>query len=172
MVETIQQIQKTQTQIKGPSTSTGGWNTTWSNMLNTNHVEAQKYQEVVNSQEKLIIVKKIFLNINRQMLEISYILSLGQLLKIAPELKRYLWQKLKLEKTQNVSRTTTNKQVGFSVLEIGTTIVAINNHIQLFKYRLGKIQQRMCCWMEGLELILRYKLEFSVFWKYDKLRYV
>ncbi len=28
MVETIQQIQKTQTQIKGPSTSIEGWNTT------------------------------------------------------------------------------------------------------------------------------------------------
>ncbi len=106
------------------------------------------------------------------MLETSYILSLGQLLEIAPELKKYLWQKLKLKKTQNVSRTTTNKQVGFSVLEIGTTIVAINNHIQLFKYRLGKIQQTMCCWMEGLEIIFKYKFEFSVFWKYDKSRYV
>jgi hypothetical protein len=28
MVETIQQIQKTQTQIEGPSTSMEGWNTT------------------------------------------------------------------------------------------------------------------------------------------------
>jgi phage terminase small subunit len=32
MVETIQQIQKTQTQPKGPSTSMEGWNTTWSSM--------------------------------------------------------------------------------------------------------------------------------------------
>jgi hypothetical protein len=32
------------------------------------------------------------------MLETSYILNLGQLLKIALKLKKYLWQKLKLEK--------------------------------------------------------------------------
>jgi hypothetical protein len=35
------------------------------------------------------------LDIGKQMLETSYILSLGQLLKIALELKRCLWQKLK-----------------------------------------------------------------------------
>jgi hypothetical protein len=33
------------------------------------------------------------------MLETRYTLNLNQLLKIAPELKRYIWQKLKLEKT-------------------------------------------------------------------------
>jgi len=53
---------------------------------------------------------------------------LGQLFKIAPKLKKYMWQKLKLEKTRNVSKATTNKQVGSSILEVGTTIVAIDNH--------------------------------------------
>ncbi len=53
----------------------------------------------MNSQEKLITIKGIFLNIGKQMLETNYTLNLGQLLKIALELKRYLWQKLKLEKT-------------------------------------------------------------------------
>jgi hypothetical protein len=42
MVETIQQIQKTQTQTKGPSTSMEGWNTTWLGIPKTIHVEAQK----------------------------------------------------------------------------------------------------------------------------------
>jgi hypothetical protein len=41
------------------------------------------------------------------MLEISYTMSLGQLFKIAVELKRYIWQKLKLNKTHNVNKTTT-----------------------------------------------------------------
>jgi hypothetical protein len=36
------------------------WNATWLGMPNTTHVEASKYQEVVNSQENLIIIKKIF----------------------------------------------------------------------------------------------------------------
>jgi hypothetical protein len=41
------------------------WNTTWLGMPNIIFVEAQKSQEVVNSKEKLIIVEKIFLNINK-----------------------------------------------------------------------------------------------------------
>ncbi len=60
MVEIIQQIQKTQTQTEGPSTSMEGWNTTWPKMPNTTPVDAQKSQEVMNSQGKLIIVKEIF----------------------------------------------------------------------------------------------------------------
>jgi hypothetical protein len=51
--------------------------------------------EVVNSQEKLITIKEIFLNISKQMLKTSYTLNLQQLLKIAHELKIYLWKKLK-----------------------------------------------------------------------------
>jgi hypothetical protein len=53
----------------------------------------------VNWIEKLNIVKEIFLDIGKQILETSYTLNLGQLLKITPKLKRYIWQKLKLKKT-------------------------------------------------------------------------
>jgi hypothetical protein len=60
------------------------------------------------------------------MLETSYTLNLGQLFKIAHELKWYLWQKLKPKKTQNVSTTTKDKQVGSLVLEIGIVVVTIN----------------------------------------------
>jgi hypothetical protein len=60
----------------------------------------------VNSQEKLITIKEIFLDIGKHMLETSYTLSLGQVLKIVPEFKKNLWPKLKLKKTQNVSKTT------------------------------------------------------------------
>jgi len=34
---------------------------------------------------------------------------------------------LKLEKTQNVNKTTTNKQVGSLVLELGIVVIAIDN---------------------------------------------
>ncbi len=57
-VETIQQIQKTQTQIEGPSTSMEGWNTTWLGMPNIIFVEAHKYHEVVNSQENFLNIGK------------------------------------------------------------------------------------------------------------------
>jgi hypothetical protein len=46
-------------------------------------------------------IAKIFLDISKQMLKTSYTLNLGQLLKIALELKRYTWQKLKLKKNSN-----------------------------------------------------------------------
>jgi hypothetical protein len=39
---------------------------------------------------KFIYVKEIFQDINKQMLETSYTLNLGQLFKIAPNLKRYM----------------------------------------------------------------------------------
>jgi hypothetical protein len=67
------------------------------------------------------------------MRETSYILNLGQLLKIAHELKRYFWQKLKLKKIHNLNRATTNKQVNFLVPKVGTTIVTINNHMVIIQ---------------------------------------
>jgi hydroxylamine reductase (hybrid-cluster protein) len=72
------------------------------------------------------------------MLETSYTLSLGQLLVIAPDLKRYLWQKLKLEKTQNSSKATTEKQVGSSITKVGTVVIALNNHMALIQIHIGK----------------------------------
>jgi hypothetical protein len=73
-------------------------------MPNTTLVETQKSQEIMNSQGKLITIKEIFIDIGKHMLETSYILNLRQLLKIAPELKRSPWQKLKPKKTQNVNK--------------------------------------------------------------------
>jgi hypothetical protein len=92
----------------------------------------------VNSQEKLITVEEIFLEISKQMLETSYTLNLGQLLKIALELKRYLWKKLKPKTTQNVNRATTYKQVGLLVLEVGTSTIAIDNHMAIIQVQIGK----------------------------------
>ncbi len=54
-----------------------GWNTTWLKLPNATLIKTQKYQEVVISQEKLITIEKIFQDINKQMLETSYILKLG-----------------------------------------------------------------------------------------------
>ncbi len=53
-------------------------------------------------------------------------------------LKIYLWKKLKPKKTQSVSKVTTNKQVGFLIPKVGTTIVAINNHMAVIQVQIGK----------------------------------
>jgi hypothetical protein len=76
-----------------------GCNTTWPGMSNTTLVEAQKSLKVVSSQEKMITIKEIFLDIGKQMLETSYTLNLGQLFKITHELKKNICQKPKLKKT-------------------------------------------------------------------------
>jgi hypothetical protein len=60
------------------------------------------------------------------------------LLKIAPELKKYVWQKLKLEKNQNVNRTTINKQVGSLVIEVRTSTIVIDNHMVVIQVQIGK----------------------------------
>jgi len=83
----------------------------------------------VNSQRKLITIEEIFLDISKQMLKTSYTLSLRHLLKTTLELKIYLWQKLKPKKIQNVNKVTIEKQVGFSIPKVRTTIVVIANHM-------------------------------------------
>ncbi len=94
MVEIIQQLQKTQSTNEGSSTSLKGWNMMWSDMPNTTpSIKCEKPQEYVVSQNKLILVEKIFQDINRQMLETNYTLNLGQLLKIVHELNKYLQKK-------------------------------------------------------------------------------
>jgi hypothetical protein len=45
MLETIQQIQKTPTHTKRPSTSTEGQNTTWLGMPNTTHVHEKNLKK-------------------------------------------------------------------------------------------------------------------------------
>jgi hypothetical protein len=41
-----------------------GWNATWLSMPNNKPIDTQKFQEVVNSRGKLIIVEEIFLDIS------------------------------------------------------------------------------------------------------------
>ncbi len=69
-------------------------------------------------------------------------MNLGQLLKIVHELKRYLWQKLKSKKIQNVSKKTIEKQVGSLVTQVKTTIVTIDNHMEIIQVQIGKYNKR------------------------------
>jgi hypothetical protein len=45
---------------------------------------------------------------------------------------------LKPEKTQNVSKATTDKQVGSSIVEVGTVALAIDNHMAIIQVQIGK----------------------------------
>jgi hypothetical protein len=63
---------------------------------------------------------------------------LGHLFKIAPKLKRYFWQKLKPEKTQNLSIATINKQVISLISKVGTIVVTTNNHMTIIQVQIRK----------------------------------
>jgi Ethanolamine utilization protein EutJ (predicted chaperonin) len=55
------------------------------------------------------------------------------LLKIVHDLKKYLWKKLKLKKTQNLSIVTIDKQVGSLVPKVRTTIVVMDSHMAIIQ---------------------------------------
>jgi hypothetical protein len=63
------------------------------------------------------------------MLETNYTLNLGQLLKMTPKLKKYLWQIMKLDKPWNVTKVVIEKILSSVVLKVATTIIAIDNHM-------------------------------------------
>ncbi len=71
----------------------------------------------------------------------------------------------KLNKTLNVNRATTKKQVGFSILKVWTTIVAIDNHLVVIKVwiRNNTIEDLLLDGGYGVNIItkqLRLKLVF------------
>ncbi len=66
------------------------------------------------------------------------------MLKIVLEVKRYIWQKLKPQKTHNISKTIIEKQVGSLIPKVGTTIVAINNHMAIIQVHFGKNTVKRC----------------------------
>ncbi len=47
---------------------------------------------------RIMSMEQLFQDISKQMMEITYTLRLGQLLKIAPYINEYMWQKMKPKK--------------------------------------------------------------------------
>ncbi len=81
-----------QTTSEGSSMPMDGWNTIWPHMPDiTPSLEIHKLQESIVPQSRLKLVEETFQDINKQMLETSYTLNLGQLLFFVFKLKRYLW---------------------------------------------------------------------------------
>jgi hypothetical protein len=67
------------------------------------------------------------------MLETSYTLNLGQLIKITPNLKKYLWHKMKTNKPHMNIEVMNEKVTTFVVLSISIIVVAINNHVAIIQ---------------------------------------
>ncbi len=93
-------------------------------------IEPTKSQEIFStSPSKFIYVEEIFQDINKQMLETSYTLNVGYLLKLAPNLKKYMWQELKSNKPQINIKPIIDMSTMFIIPNISTTIIIIDNHM-------------------------------------------
>jgi len=69
------------------------WDTSWARLLevevSTEPIVPQNLSIIPNN--KIMSMEQIFQNINKQMMETTYTLRLGQLLQIAPNLEKYMW---------------------------------------------------------------------------------
>jgi hypothetical protein len=75
------------------------------------------------------------------MMETTYTLRLGQLLKITPDLKKYMWQKLKLEKPNISSKVISKPSVATVVesrSEISNVAIESNNQMVVTQVQVGK----------------------------------
>jgi hypothetical protein len=94
-----------------------------------------------NPINKIMSMEQIFQDINKQMLETTYTLKLGQLLKIGLDLKEYMWQKLKLEKPNIAIKQILKPSVPTvfeTHSELYTSIIKVNNHMAIIQVQVGK----------------------------------
>jgi hypothetical protein len=70
------------------------------------------------------------------MMETTYTLRLGQLLKIAPDLKKYMWQKLKPKKPNIIIKVISEPSVTTVIethSEINIIVIEVNNQMAIIQ---------------------------------------
>ncbi len=69
------------------------WSTSWAGLPKSEvSIEPIVSQSLsTNPMNRVMFMEQIFQDISKQMLETTYTLRLGQLLKITPYLKKYMW---------------------------------------------------------------------------------
>jgi hypothetical protein len=85
-----------------------------------------------NPINKVMSMEQIFQDISKQRLEITYTLKLGQLLKITLDLKKHMWQKLKLEKKKKTIKQISKPSIATVVethSELNTTTIEVDNQM-------------------------------------------
>jgi hypothetical protein len=75
------------------------------------------------------------------MLKTTYTLKLGQLLKIAPDLKKYMWQKLKSKKSNITTKHISKRNVTTMVdthSKLNPITIKVDNQMAIFQVQVGK----------------------------------
>jgi hypothetical protein len=107
-------------------------------------LEPTKLQKVhFTFPSKTIYMEEIFHDINRQMLEFNYTLNIRQLIKIVQDLKKYPWQKLKVDRPHINIKSMNENATTFVVLDFSTIIDVIDNHMAIIQIQIVKTQLMM-----------------------------
>jgi hypothetical protein len=86
-------------------------------------------------------MEHIFQDINKQIMETTYTLKLGQLLKIKPNLKNYMWQKLKPKKPNIATQVIPESNVAIVVethSELDIATIKVDNQMAIIQVQVGK----------------------------------
>jgi hypothetical protein len=74
-------------------------------------------------------------------METTYTLRLGQLLKIAPNLKKYMWQKLKRKKHDIATKVILESNVAIVIethSKVDTVTIEVDNQMVVIQVQVGK----------------------------------
>jgi hypothetical protein len=86
-------------------------------------------------------MEQIFQDINKQMMETTYTLRLGQILQITLGVKKYMWQKLKLKKPNITNKMISKPSVATMVethFEVNIAVIKVDNQMEIIQVQVGK----------------------------------
>ncbi len=94
-----------------------------------------------NPINRVMSMEQIFQDISKQMPETTYVLKLSRLLKIAPDLKKYMWQKLKPKKlnitTKHISKPSIVTMVELHS-KLNTITIEVSNQMVVIQVQVRK----------------------------------
>ncbi len=86
-------------------------------------------------------MEQIFQDINKQMMETTCTLRLGQILQITLDLKKYMWQKLKLKKPNITNKMISKPSVATMVethYKVNIVVIKVDNQVEVIQVQVGK----------------------------------
>ncbi len=89
----------------------------------------------------IMFMEHIFQNINKQMMETTSTPKLNQLMKMAQNFKKYIWQKLKPKKPNITSEMISEPSVATMVethFKTNTVVIEVNNQMVVIQVQVGK----------------------------------
>ncbi len=119
------------------------WSACWAGLLESEVLMKPIIPQSLSANliNKIMSMEQIFQDINKKMLETTYTLRLGQLLKITSNLKKYMWQKLKLKKPNITTKQISELSVAIVVethFELDITTIEVDNQMVVIQVQVGK----------------------------------